>query len=288
MSSLDTVTERQVTRAVTEAGDGVPGSSWLTGPPPQPAPTWSRGWRRAGWWRWVRTTGCGPTPATAPCSREKPPRRRRRVIRQFRPARRVILAALRSRPRALLVLLGWSSVEALPALLAGHLTARAVDDGFLAGQAGVGFGFLAALGGAVVVGGYGTDRTHRALAGLVEPFRDDLLAAGRRRGGTSSRGRRWPPRHLAGGPAHPPGRDRAGHLRRHGDGGARVRVRHRRRTARPAQPGTDARRAGGRAAGGRAGAVPRHLAGGGGAPARLRPRLGAPGRARGAGGRRRA
>lgn len=98
------------------------------------------------------------------------------MIRQFRPARRVIWAALRSRPRALLVLLGWSSVEALPALLAGHLTARAVDDGFLAGQAGVGFGFLAALGGAVVVGGYGTDRTHRALAGLVEPFRDDLLA----------------------------------------------------------------------------------------------------------------
>lgn len=98
------------------------------------------------------------------------------MTKTFRPARQVILTAVRSRPRALAVLVAWSSVEALPALMSGHLTARAVDAGFLAGRAGVGFGFLAALGAAVLIGGYGTDRTHRALAGLVEPFRDDLLA----------------------------------------------------------------------------------------------------------------
>ena len=83
--------------------------------------------------------------------------------------------------------------------MSGHLTARAVDAGFLAGRAGVGFGFLAALGAAVLIGGYGTDRTHRALAGLVEPFRDDLLvrvAAGAVHravaAGGGSTPRRWP------------------------------------------------------------------------------------------------
>lgn len=98
------------------------------------------------------------------------------MIGRYHPARRAIWSALRRRPRALLALLAWSSVEALPALLSGHLTARAVDQGFLAGRVEVGLGWLVALGVAVLVAGVGTDRTYRALAGLVEPFRDELLA----------------------------------------------------------------------------------------------------------------
>lgn len=46
---------------------------------------------------------------------------------------RFTAAALRRRARPLGRLAGWSAAEALPALLAGQLTARALDDGFLAG-----------------------------------------------------------------------------------------------------------------------------------------------------------
>nr|MDT0657547.1 ABC transporter ATP-binding protein [Micromonospora sp. DSM 115978] len=83
-------------------------------------------------------------------------------------------AALRGRSRVLARLAGWSVAEALPVLLAGNLTARAVDDGFLAGRLAVGLGWLAVLAAAVLVGAAGTARAYACLADLVEPLRDGL------------------------------------------------------------------------------------------------------------------
>ncbi len=69
----------------------------------------------------------------------------------------------------------WSAVEALPALLSGVLVALAVDEGFLRGRLEVGFGWLALLAFAVVVGAWGTRQTLIQLAAVVEPFRDDMV-----------------------------------------------------------------------------------------------------------------
>lgn len=82
--------------------------------------------------------------------------------------------ALRRRRRPLGRLAAWSAAEALPALLAGHLTARAVDHGFLAGRPGVGLAWLALLAAAVGVGAVGTLRAYACLGDIVEPVRDDL------------------------------------------------------------------------------------------------------------------
>ncbi|MEH0985770.1 ABC transporter ATP-binding protein [Micromonospora sp. CPCC 205556] len=87
----------------------------------------------------------------------------------------VTRAALRSRRSELYRLAGWSLAEALPATLAGLLTARAVDDGFLAGRPAAGLLWLGLLALAVLVGAVGTNRTYALLGDVVEPFRDDLL-----------------------------------------------------------------------------------------------------------------
>jgi ATP-binding cassette subfamily C protein len=83
-------------------------------------------------------------------------------------------SALRGRPGTLARLGGWSVAEALPTLLAGYLTARAVDDGFLAGRPGAGLAWLGGLAAAVLVGAVGTARAYACLGDLVEPFRDSL------------------------------------------------------------------------------------------------------------------
>ncbi|MFG1917402.1 ATP-binding cassette domain-containing protein [Micromonospora sp. NPDC048898] len=90
--------------------------------------------------------------------------------------RRVTWRALRARRRALVGLCGWSLVESLPALLAGLLVARAVDEGFLAGRLLNGLAWLGALAVAVLVGAAATGRTYRSLGAVVEPFRDDVAA----------------------------------------------------------------------------------------------------------------
>ncbi|MGC4790416.1 ATP-binding cassette domain-containing protein [Micromonospora sp. DT178] len=90
--------------------------------------------------------------------------------------RRTTWAALRARRRALGRLAAWSAVEALPALLAGVLVARAVDRGFLAGQFGTGLAWLAGLAAAVLVGAAATGQVYRTLGAVVEPFRDELAA----------------------------------------------------------------------------------------------------------------
>ncbi|MBQ1028775.1 ABC transporter ATP-binding protein [Micromonospora sp. C97] len=90
--------------------------------------------------------------------------------------RRVTWRALRARRRALAGLGGWSLVESLPALLAGYLVARAVDEGFLAGRPLNGLAWLGVLAVAVLVGAAATGRTYRSLGAVVEPFRDEVAA----------------------------------------------------------------------------------------------------------------
>ncbi|WP_306790924.1 ABC transporter ATP-binding protein [Streptomyces sp. JV178] len=57
----------------------------------------------------------------------------------------------------------------------GYALARALDDGFLAGRAGVGLGWLGVGAAAVVVGAFGTGRVYGCVAALVEPLRDRLV-----------------------------------------------------------------------------------------------------------------
>ena len=87
---------------------------------------------------------------------------------------RYTAGALRDRIRPLGRMAGWSVAEALPALLSGLLTARAVDHGFLAGRPGVGLAWLGVLVGAVLVGALGTGRVYAGLGDLAEPMRDEL------------------------------------------------------------------------------------------------------------------
>ncbi|WP_307835162.1 ATP-binding cassette domain-containing protein [Streptomyces adelaidensis] len=57
----------------------------------------------------------------------------------------------------------------------GYAVARALDDGFLAGRADVGLGWLGVGAVAVAVGAYGTGRVYGCVAALVEPLRDRLV-----------------------------------------------------------------------------------------------------------------
>ncbi|WP_323184403.1 ATP-binding cassette domain-containing protein [Streptomyces sp. NBC_00199] len=77
---------------------------------------------------------------------------------------------------ALVRLAGWSVLEAGQTFLLGYALARALDDGFLAGRADVGLWWLGAAGLGVLVGAYGTARVYGAVAALVEPLRDGLVA----------------------------------------------------------------------------------------------------------------
>ncbi|MER5637151.1 ABC transporter ATP-binding protein [Kitasatospora sp. NPDC002227] len=83
---------------------------------------------------------------------------------------------LRSTRPAVVRVLVWSGVEALPALLGGLLVSGAVDQGFLAGRPVVGCGWLAGLGVAYGVRAYATRAAFPYVAAVVEPLRDALVA----------------------------------------------------------------------------------------------------------------
>ncbi|MET7481164.1 ATP-binding cassette domain-containing protein [Streptomyces sp. NPDC005648] len=89
---------------------------------------------------------------------------------------------LRARRRVVLRLAGWSVLETGQTFLIGYAPARALDQGFLAGRAGAGLGWLAVAGIGVVLGAYGTARVYGAVAALVEPLRDGLVERVVRRG----------------------------------------------------------------------------------------------------------
>nr|WP_234357600.1 ABC transporter ATP-binding protein [Streptomyces puniciscabiei] len=84
---------------------------------------------------------------------------------------------LRVRRRVLVRLGAWSVLEAGQTFLVGYALARALDAGFLAGNARAGLLWLGAAGLAVGAGAYGTGRVYGVVAALVEPARDRLVTA---------------------------------------------------------------------------------------------------------------
>ncbi|GAA4074342.1 ABC transporter ATP-binding protein [Actinomadura miaoliensis] len=93
-----------------------------------------------------------------------------------RPARLIatLAGAVRAHPRAAAALAFWSVWEAAPQALFGLAVARAVD-AFSADRPGRAAAWLGVLAAAALVGAFGTRRLYRPLAGIVEPFRDDLV-----------------------------------------------------------------------------------------------------------------
>ncbi|MDF3150021.1 ABC transporter ATP-binding protein, partial [Streptomyces sp. T21Q-yed] len=86
------------------------------------------------------------------------------------------LRFLLDRWRVLVRLAGWSVLETGQTFLTGYALARALDEGFLAGRPGIGLAWLGVAGLGVLVGAYGTARVYGAVAALVEPLRDRLVA----------------------------------------------------------------------------------------------------------------
>ncbi|WP_432027570.1 ATP-binding cassette domain-containing protein [Streptomyces sp. 1222.5] len=84
---------------------------------------------------------------------------------------------LRVRWRVLVRLGAWSVLEAGQTFVVGLALARALDSGFLAGNARAGLLWLGTAALAVAVGAYGTGRVYGAVAALVEPVRDRLVTA---------------------------------------------------------------------------------------------------------------
>ncbi|MFI6291309.1 ABC transporter ATP-binding protein [Nonomuraea sp. NPDC050790] len=99
------------------------------------------------------------------------------LIRPGDGAGRLLVRLLAPRARPLVVAALWSAVEAAPNLLSGLLIANAVDRGFLPGDAGTGFAWLAVLGAAMLLQAAATRLMFPALAAVAEPLRDDLVTA---------------------------------------------------------------------------------------------------------------
>jgi ATP-binding cassette subfamily C protein len=89
--------------------------------------------------------------------------------------RALLRASVRGRGRDVRRLAAWSLIQALPAFASGLLIARAIDDGFLGGSTLTGFAWLGLFALTVPVGAWATRETFLRLAGIVEPFRDELI-----------------------------------------------------------------------------------------------------------------
>lgn len=88
---------------------------------------------------------------------------------------RLLAAGMRGRRRAKAGLTFWSVVQGLPALATGLLLAKALDDGFLAGEPMRGMQWLGVLLGVQVVAAVANRALIPHLANLVEPVRDHLV-----------------------------------------------------------------------------------------------------------------
>lgn len=86
-------------------------------------------------------------------------------------------AALATRWRGGLALLGCSVLEGVPAFFSGRLVELAVDQGFAAGRAAVGAGYLLVFALVALAGAVGSRLVWRLLADVVEPMRDALVTA---------------------------------------------------------------------------------------------------------------
>ncbi|MGW4457819.1 ATP-binding cassette domain-containing protein [Streptomyces albidoflavus] len=91
------------------------------------------------------------------------------------PLLRPALTFARRRKGPLGALAGWSLLESARTFLTGYAVARALDDGFLAGDARTGLLWLLALAAAALAGGLADAGVFRALGGVIEPLRDSLV-----------------------------------------------------------------------------------------------------------------
>ncbi|MEU1501980.1 ABC transporter ATP-binding protein [Streptomyces sp. NPDC005732] len=112
----------------------------------------------------TRAAGETPPPATGP----EPPR-------PARAAADVVRSVFTDSRPAVLRLLAWTLVSALPALVSGKAMALAVDRGFLDHRPDRAACWLALFAGAALTGAWATRQTYPQLAYVVEPMRDRLV-----------------------------------------------------------------------------------------------------------------
>ncbi|MEU9789795.1 ABC transporter ATP-binding protein [Streptomyces sparsogenes] len=93
----------------------------------------------------------------------------------WRPGLRLLRAALRGTRAPALRLAAWSAVEAAPALAAGWVLGRALDQGFLAGRPATGLAWLALLGVLHTLRAAAERAVFEPLARIVEPLRDEVV-----------------------------------------------------------------------------------------------------------------
>ncbi|MCU7704672.1 ATP-binding cassette domain-containing protein [Streptomyces albidoflavus] len=91
------------------------------------------------------------------------------------PLLRPALTFARRRKGPLGALGAWSLLESARTFLTGYAVARALDDGFLAGDVRTGLLWLLALSAAALAGGFADAGVFRALGGVIEPLRDSLV-----------------------------------------------------------------------------------------------------------------
>ncbi|MFE6722279.1 ATP-binding cassette domain-containing protein [Streptomyces albidoflavus] len=91
------------------------------------------------------------------------------------PLLRPALTFARRRKGPLGALAAWSLLESARTFLTGYAVARALDDGFLAGDVRTGLLWLLALAAAALAGGLADAGVFRALGGVIEPLRDSLV-----------------------------------------------------------------------------------------------------------------
>ncbi|MEU6110575.1 ABC transporter ATP-binding protein [Streptomyces albidoflavus] len=91
------------------------------------------------------------------------------------PLLRPALTFARRRKGPIGALAAWSLLESARTFLTGYAVARALDDGFLAGDVHTGLLWLLALAAAALAGGFADAGVFRALGGVIEPLRDSLV-----------------------------------------------------------------------------------------------------------------
>ncbi|MFD4643307.1 ABC transporter ATP-binding protein [Lentzea sp. NPDC058436] len=89
---------------------------------------------------------------------------------------RFYLSTLAGHRRGVLILLGWSLLEGIPAFFGGRLVGTAVDQGFAAGDPLAGVLWLLAFATLAVIGALGQRQVFARLGSVVEPMRDALVA----------------------------------------------------------------------------------------------------------------
>jgi len=88
---------------------------------------------------------------------------------------RFYLSTLAGHRRGVLILLGWSMLEGIPAFFGGKLVGAAVDRGFAAGDPLAGVLWLLTFAALAVAGALGQRQVFARLGNVVEPMRDALV-----------------------------------------------------------------------------------------------------------------